>query len=302
VIGVSAGTPALLPDSVTLAGYPAGLPDSAAMQRTLAGVLFLVAGVAFSLAAGGWWMQRIVFTPDTTRSTAAAVLEEPDIRQEINNVVTGASAPVLGANPTELQTFIEDKVLSTRAGAAMMGPIIEATHSRIIGNRDDQPVVITGAQMVEIVRDQRAADVQDVILPVPVIGTLKTTNSVIGWIVPIAAALGAIVLLLGIFTRPDRRDVLRGLGEFGLAMAASMIVFGYLIPVHLLTAIDNGTWTNAVPRLALRTVPVLLGATVIFGLVGLALILASSSGGKRRQFSTPLSVARYRGGDNPGWS
>jgi len=25
------------------------------------------------------------------------------------------------------------------------------------------------------------------------------------------------------------------------------------------------------------------------------------SGGKRRQWSTPLSVARYRGGDNPGW-
>jgi hypothetical protein len=31
-------------------------------------------------------------------------------------------------------------------------------------------------------------------------------------------------------------------------------------------------------------------------------VLASTSGGKRRQFSTPLSVARYRGGDNPGWS
>jgi hypothetical protein len=272
------------------------------MERTLAGVLFLVAGVAFSIAAGSWWMQRIVFTPDSTRSTAAAVLAEPDIRQEINNVVTGASAPVLGANPTELQTFLEEDVLSTQAGAAMMGPIVEATHDRMIGNRDDEPVVLTGVQMIDIVRDQRAADVGDVILPVPVIGTLKTTDHAIGWLFPITAALGAIALLLGIFTRPDRRDVLRGFGEFGLAMAASMVVFGYLIPVHLLTAIDNGTWTNAIPRLALRTMPVLLGAVAIFGLAGLALILASTSGGKRRQFSTPLSVARYRGGDNPGWS
>jgi hypothetical protein len=272
------------------------------MERSLAGVLFLVAGIAFSVSAGGWWMQRIVFTPDSTRSTAAAVLREADIRQEIETVVVGATSPVLGADSTALQVMLEEQVLTSRAGAAMMGPIIEACHDRIIGNRDEQPIVISGAQMVDIVRDQRAAEAAEVTLPVPVIGTLKTTNNVIGWMVPIAAAIGLLVGLLGIFTRPDRRDVLRGLGEFGLAMAASLIVFGYLIPVQLLTAIDNGMWTHAIPRLALRTVPVLLGAVIIFALVGAALILASTSGGKRRQFSTPLSVTRYRGGDNPGWS
>ena len=71
-------------------------------------MLFLVAAVAFSVAAGGWWMQRIVFTPDDTRDTAAAILSEPDIRQEINTVITGASAPVLGVNVPELSTFLED--------------------------------------------------------------------------------------------------------------------------------------------------------------------------------------------------
>ncbi len=94
--------------------------------------------------------------------------------------------------------------------------------------------------------------------------------------------------------------MLRGLGEFGLAMAASMLVFGYLLPVQLMTAIDNGVWTNAIPRLALRTLPVVLGSAAIFGLGGAALILASTSGGKRRQFSTPLAVSRYRG-DSPEW-
>jgi hypothetical protein len=43
------------------------------------------------------------------------------------------------------------------------------------------------------------------------------------------------------------------------------------------------------------------GATAIFTVAGAALIVASMSGGKRRQFSTPLSVTRYRGGENPGW-
>lgn len=272
------------------------------MERTLAGMLFLVAGVALSVSAGGWWMQRIVFTPDDTRETAAAILSEPEIRQEINTVVSGASAPVLGVQTPELELFLETYVLSTRAGAAVMGPLMKDIHHRIIGNRDDQPIEVTGEQMIPIVRDQRAADVPEVIIPIPVIGTLKTTRTTVGWLIPIAAGIGALALLLGVITRPERRDVLRGLGEFGLAMACSMIVFGYLIPVHLLTAIDNGVWTKAVPRLAMRTLPVVLGSAAILGLAGVAMILASTTGGKRRQFSTPLSVARYRGGDAPDWS
>jgi hypothetical protein len=270
------------------------------MERTLAGMLFLVAAVAFSIAGGAWYMQRVCFTPDDTRESAAAILKEPDIRQEINTVVSGASAPVLGVNTPELSEFLETQILSTHAGAAVMGPIVEEIHDKIIGNRDDD-IVVTGEEMIPIVRDQRAADVQDVVLPIPVIGTLKTTRTTIGWLIPIAAGIGAIAMLLGIATRPERRDVLRGLGEFFMAMACSMLVFGYLIPVQLLPAIDNGVWTKAIPRLAMRTLPFVLGSAAIFGLGGAALILASMSGGKRRQFSTPLSVTRYRGDDH-GWS
>ena len=270
------------------------------MERTLAGMLFLVAAVAFSIAGGAWWMQRVAFTPDDTRDSAAAILEEPDIRQEINTVISGVQAPSLGVNTPELSTFLEDQVLSTRAGAAVMGPLMKEIHNKIIGNRDDQ-IVVTGTEMIDIVRDQRAAEVESVVIPIPVIGTLKTTRTTIHWLIPISAAIGAIAMLLGIFTRPERRDVLRGLGEFFVAMACSMIVFGYLIPVQLLPAIDNGVWTKAIPRLAMRTLPFVLGSAAVFGLVGVALILASMSGGKRRQFSTPLSVSRYRG-DDAGWS
>jgi hypothetical protein len=271
------------------------------MERSLAGMLFLVAGVALAISAGGWWMQRIVFTPNDHRDTAAAILAEPEIRQEINSIVSSATSPVIGRPLPELSPWIESEILSTSAGAAMMSTITEEIHDRIIGNRDNLQIQITGDQMVEIVRDQKAAEVSPVLLPIPVIGTLKTTRTTTGWMIPIVAIIGLIALLLGVFTRPERRDVLRGLGEFCLAMTASMLVFGYLIPVQLLPAIDNGTWTQAVPRLALRTLPVVLGSAVIFGLCGAALILASTSGGKRRQWSTPLSVTRYRGGDNPGW-
>jgi hypothetical protein len=272
------------------------------MERSLAGVLFLVAAIALGIAGGAWWMQRIVFTPDGTRATAAAILSEPDIRQEINGVVTGASSPVIGRSLSDLGSFLETEVLSTRAGALMMAPIVEDLHDRVIGNRDDEPVTITGVQMVDVVRDQRAAEVATVTMPIQTIGTLKTTRVVIGWLIPIAAAIGVLALVLGIFTRPERRDVMRGLGEFCLAAGASILLFGYAIPVHMLTAIDNSTWTHIAPRLAMRTLPVVLGVVVVTALVGFALIVGSTSGGKRRQWSTPLAATRYRGGRDPGWS
>jgi hypothetical protein len=271
------------------------------MERSLAGVLFLVAGVALSIALGGWWMQRIVFTPNDHGDTAAAMLEEAEIRKEINAIVTPAASPLIGRVPQELGPWLETEILSTSPGATMMGPLMKQAHDRVIGNRDDEPVEIDGDQLVEIVRDQAVAEVEPVLVPIPVIGTLKTTRQGIGWVIPIAAVIGLVAILLGIFTRPERRDVLRGFGEFFLAMTMSMLVFGYLIPGQLLPAIDNSTWAQIVPRLANRTLPVVLGSALIFGLAGGAFMLASTSGGKRRQWSTPLSVTRYRGGDNPGW-
>lgn len=271
------------------------------MERSLAGVLFLVSGIAFSLAAGGWWMQRIVFTPDDTRSTTAAVLREPDIRLELNTVITGAAAEAIGQSTEELSTTLENVVLSSRAGAAVLAPLIQQAHERVIGLRDDEPIEVTGAELIPIVRDERVTDIQPVALPIQPIGVLKTTRSVIGWLIPIAAGLGVVALVLGLVGRPDRRDVIRGLGELGLALAGSMLVFGYLIPVQFLTAIDNRTWTHAIPRLAMRTLPVVLGTAAIFVVGGAALIIMSTTNNKRRQWSTPLSVARYNGGDNPGW-
>jgi len=271
------------------------------MERSLAGVLFLVAAVAFSLAAGGWWMQRIAFTPDETRDTTFAILEEADIRLELNTVITGAVAGTVQQPAGDLAEMLETAVLSTRPGATVMMPVIRQAHDRIIGLRDDDPIQITGDELVPIVRDQRAAEVAVVALPIQPIGVLKTTRSMLGWLIPISATIGLIALVLGIIARPERRDVLRGLGAFRLALAASMLVFGYLIPVQFLTAIDNRTWTHAIPRLALRTLPVVVGTAAICAVGGVVLILASRAGGKRRQWSTPLSVARYRGGDNPGW-
>ncbi len=61
--------------SFTLADYPGSLPNSPPVERSLSGILFLVAAVAISIGAGAWWLQRVAFTPDATRDSAAAILE-----------------------------------------------------------------------------------------------------------------------------------------------------------------------------------------------------------------------------------
>ncbi len=263
-------------------------------------MLFLVAAVAISVAAGSWWLQRIAFTPDGTREAAAAVLEDADIRVELNTLIVGATAPVMDVNPVELGSMLENVVLTTRPGAAEMAPIIERIHRRIIGG--DERIVLTGADMVPVVRDERAYDAEPVTLPIDEIGVLRNFDGALGWLWLIFGVLGVLALLFAILARPDRRDIRRFLGEFGLALAASLLLFGYLIPVHLLTALDNQTWTHAIPQVTSRTVPLVFGSVVVLAVGGAALALSASVGGsRRRQTSTPLAAARYRGGDNPGW-
>ncbi len=270
------------------------------MRRSLSGVLLLLAGVALSLAVGGWWLQRAVFTPSANADQAEAILDDTEIRRELTAIIADASAPTLELSANELAVFI-DPIIDSKPGATLMADIVNNAHRRIIGERDE-PVSVSGVQLIQIVRDERAVDVPGlpIILPIPKIGTLDLLDSALRWFVPIVAALGALILLLALVTRPDRSELVRALGELGIAIAVCLIVFGYIIPVHLVPAIDDSTWTQASPHLALRSVSVVIGAVVVLAAAGVALIIASSGTGRRKQWSTPLSVSRYR--DDRSWS
>ena len=270
------------------------------MRRTLSGVLLLLAGVALSLAVGGWWLQRAVFSPEANAGQAEAILNDTEIRRELTAIIADAAGPTLELSANDLAVII-DPIIDSKPGATLMADIINEAHRRVIGETDD-PVSITGVQLIQIVRDERAVDVPGlpIVLPVPRIGTLAVLDTTLRWFVPIMAIVGTLILLLALVTRPDRSELVRALGEFGIAIAASLIVFGYIIPVHLVPAIDDSTWVQTSPRLALRSVSFVIGAVVVLAAAGVALIIASSGSGRRKQWSTPLSVGRYR--EDRSWS
>ncbi len=272
------------------------LPDSATMQRSLPSLMFLTAAIALAIAAGNWWLQYEAFSPAATTDKAAAILSDPEIRREINSIAVTATAPLLGADAATLGRFVEDRVLSTRAGAEMMAETIEEAHLKIIGRR--APLVrLTGHEMAQIVRDDRAAVAATVTLPVQPIPTLSITRVGLRWGALLATAVGAIALLVALITRPTRRDLVRGLAEFLIATAVSAVFFGYLLPVWLIPSIDPQTWSHAISALARRhQLPIILGALV---LAGIGVVLIVSRTGEVRRRSTTLSASRSNAGS---WS
>lgn len=268
------------------------------MQRNLSGILFLVAGIMVSLALGSWWLQRTAFTPGASSGRAAAVMQDDQIRSEVTAVVTAASAGAVETDPTELARFI-DRVIGSPPGGQVMADIVADAHAKLIGQRDD-PVRITGAQMVEIVRNQAVGDLPPVTLPVAEVATFRILANTLGWAAAVTAVIGALAFLLGVIVRPERADLLRGTAEWLLATAVSLVLFGVLTPIFFLPAIDDGTWTATIPRLARRQLPLVLGAVVVLTALGTFLLIRALNAGRRKQWSTPLSVSRYR--EDRSWS
>lgn len=272
--------------------------ETAPVQRNLSGISFLVAGIMASLALGTWALQRTAFTPDSSSGRAAAVMQDDQIRAEVTAVVTAATIGAVETEPNELADFV-DRVIGSRPGGAVVADIVADAHAHLIGGRDE-PVRITGAQMVEIVRTQAVGDLAPVTLPVAEVAAFRVLGNSLGWVAAISLIIAALAFLLGVIVRPERADVLRGLAEWLLAMAVSLLLFVVVVPVFVLPAIDDSTWTAAIPRLAFRQLPLIAGASIVFVALGLFLLVRSLNAGRRKQWSTPLSVSRYR--DDRSWS
>lgn len=268
------------------------------MQRNLAGICFSISAILFGLAAGMWVLQFAVFSPDTSKGRTEAILDDDEIRSEITTIVAAATAATLEQTPGEVAAFV-DPLIASRAGAAVMGDIVRDAHERAIGDRDD-PVRITDEQLVVIVRDEAVVGIPPVTLPVAEISTYRILADWLGRLSLALAAIGAVIGLFGIATRPERSEWVRGVGEVLVGVAVGLVVIGILVPTFVLPAINDTTWSGIAPRLALRLAPVVIGTSVLIGATGVYLVVRSVAGSRRKQWSTPLSVGRYR--DERRWS
>ncbi len=189
------------------------------MRRGLAALFFFIAAVCLALAAGGWWLQRVAFGTEVSDDVVETAMDDADIRGEIARITANATAATRGIPPLQLRMQIESWLRADDpAIRTALETVIADSHARLIGRRDE-PVQITGPQLVPIVRDERAAVLPPVTLPVEKIAALNVARIGLDWFVPAAAIAGGVALLLALLAHPRRVDAVYGIGLFCLFAA-----------------------------------------------------------------------------------
>ena len=263
------------------------------MRRGLAGLLFLIAAACLALAAGGWWLQRVAFDTNTSAEVADVVLEDEAIRSQLGTVVAIAAAGPLGLPEAELRAQVDQFVQSNDPAIdAVLGQIVADSHARLIGERDE-PVQITGTQLVPIVRNENAANFPPITLPVEEVAVLSVIRVSLDWFIPLMAGAGAIALLLGLFAHPRKADAVFGIGLFLVFSAVAVVLLGWVVPVYLLPEASDSTWIAVIPAVADHNLPFVIATAIALVVAGLGLMIVASTLGRRRSWRTPVNLSRY---------
>jgi hypothetical protein len=268
------------------------------VRRSLAGILLIISTVMFAASISAWWLQRVAFSPSDDTGTALAILGDKEIRDQIATIVASTTAPETGQSPTELNEFIQ-RIARMEAGAALMADVVSDAHSRLIGEHP-VPVRIDAQHQVQIVRDERVGEMPPITVPVQEAGALSVVDRVAGWIALGGAVGGLLLLVVGVIMRPERGEFTQALAIGLVALAILIVVSGYIVPAVVLPALSDSVWMGVFPRLAYDSLMATLGIAVGSLILAGAITLGTTSVRQRRQWSTPLSVGRYR--DDRTWS
>jgi hypothetical protein len=261
------------------------------VRRGIAGLLFFVAAILLAVAAGGWWLQRVAFSPTSSRAVAREVLTDAEVRGELATVVATAAAGAVGKPENQLTGEI-NAIAANPAAAEFLADVVADAHAHVIGSGG--PVQISGAQMVEIVRDQHAAALPAVTLPVETIGFLDTTRTILAWLVPVAAIAGLVAVVLGVLAHPERSDAIFGIGVFCILAAVLAMLLGYAVPMFLVPMLSDNPWVGVVPAMAADQLTLLAAVSCGLAIVGVVLIMASAGFRRRKTgWSAPVRGARY---------
>ncbi len=264
-----------------------------AVRRSLAGLLFGAAFFCACLALSGLLLQRAMYSPSDDRDTAEAVLADTTIRNELVRVITDAAATTLGRAPNELSATVT-QVLSTKSGAALITDVLRDAHARIVGQLDDRAAVITTTQLVEVVRDERAATVPPVTLDIDEVSSFGLVSGLLDWVVPLCGIGTVVFLVLCLLSRPERAALVRTAGLGLVLLGALTIVFGYVVPTFLPTAISDSPWARIPSLVAADAAALTVFVALVLAGAGLVLFGMSARMGRSRRWSTPVSTYRYR--------
>ena len=268
------------------------------MRRGLAGLFFFVAAILLAISAGGWWLQRVAFSPSASRAVASEIFDIDSIQDQVVTLVSTAAADRLARPAADLEAELVRNMpalLADQSTREVLADIVSDAHARVIGTREE-PVTVTGQQMVQLVRDERVFDVPAVTIPVEKVGFLSTIRATLSWVVPIAAIAGLAALVLGVLAHPRKADAVFGIGVFCILAAVLAMVLGYAVPAFALPALNDGDWVDVIPAVANDELTVVAGLSVVLAVVGLLLVFGSlGSRRKTKGWSSPVRVSRYRG-------
>ena len=268
------------------------------MRRGLAGLFFFTAAILLAIAAGGWWLQRVAFSPSASAAVTHEVFEIDSIQAQVVTAVSTATAERLGRPAADLEQELISwmpALLADPTARGVLADVVSDAHARVIGTRDE-PVTITGQQMVQLVRRQEVFDVPDVTIPVDKVGFLSTIRSGLSLVIPMAALAGFAALVLGILAHPRRADAVFGIGVFCILAAVLAMLLGYIVPAFALPALNDSDWVDVIPAVANDELTLVAGLSVVLAIVGVVLVFGSlGSRRKTKGWSSPVRVNRYRG-------
>jgi hypothetical protein len=265
------------------------------MRRTLASLLFGLAYACASLTVSGFLLQRTAFDPDTSANAAEAILGDGAIKRElVDALATAAVAQVAGGDPAVEATLRGnlDAVASLPEGQRLLAGVIHDAHARMIGAQEG-PVQVTGPELVPLLRDERAAGLPAVTIPVPVIAPLDMMRLTLRWMLPIVAVLTVVMVLLGFAAHPERSAVLRGLSLGCVLLAVLTALLGYAVPKFGIPLLSDSAWVRVPARMADESVPILVAIELL--LIGAAAALFAGSGMMRRRdrWRAPMRPRQY---------
>jgi hypothetical protein len=264
----------------------------ATVRRSLAGLLFGLASIVASLAVSGFWLNYTAFSPGHTRSTAHAVLQDKAIKTQIATLIANSTATQLGQNPADVKQLVLSNI-NRAAGAELLAGVVSDAQAKLIG-ASDKPVQITPAQMVPLVGNEVAMTAPTVTLPIKTVPALSAMRKTLKWLVPIAAILAAILLVLGFAAHPEKAELLRSLGILLIAIAALLIVLGFIVPSYILPLLTKNPWIGVAPRLAADSLPLLLALALVAAGIGLGCLAAAAASKRRDRWSQPIRRTSYR--------